>query len=64
MSMAKLPELLDCRGLQAELGVKRAAAERIMEQLPIVRIPNLKRVYVLRDDVARLIEDSTVTEKQ
>jgi len=31
-----LPALLDCKGLQAELGVTRAAAERIMRQLPPV----------------------------
>lgn len=54
-----LPELLDCRALQEELGVKRAAAETIMRQLPLVQIPGLRKVYVRRVDVARLLEQST-----
>jgi hypothetical protein len=54
-----LPELLDAKRLQAELGVTRAAAERIMRQLPTVHIPELRKVYVRRVDVAQLLEAST-----
>ena len=56
----ELPQLLDCRGIQRELGVKRAAAEAIMRQLPKVVVPGLRKVYVRRDDVLRLVNESTV----
>ena len=48
----RLPELLDTRKLQVELGITRAAAEKIMRRLPVVQIEDL-RVYVRRSDVAR-----------
>jgi hypothetical protein len=54
-----LPELLDVKALRAELGVSRAAAEKIMQALPIVQIEGLRKVYVRRSDVARLLEEST-----
>ena len=59
MTTPALPELLDCAGLQAELGVKRATAEAIMRQLPLVTIPGLRRVFVRRADVHRLLEQNT-----
>lgn len=55
-----LPQLLDCGGIQRELGVKRAAAEAIMRQLPKVVVPDLRKVYVRREDVLRLVNESTV----
>jgi hypothetical protein len=54
-----LPELLDAKALRAELGVTRAAAEAIMRLLPIVQIPGLRKVYVRRQDVRRLLEERT-----
>jgi hypothetical protein len=52
-----LPELLDCRRLQTELGISRAAAERIMRHVRKVHVPGLRKVYVTRADVeAFLIE--------
>jgi hypothetical protein len=42
MSRDALPQLLDCRGLCEELGVKRATAEAVMRQLPTVQIPGLR----------------------
>jgi hypothetical protein len=54
-----LPQLLDCKGLMAELGVTRAAAESIMRQLPVVQFDELRKVYVKRDDVAALIDVRT-----
>jgi hypothetical protein len=56
-SPGALPELLDAKGLQAELGVTRAAAEAIMRQLPVIQIPGLRKVYVCRPDVERLLEE-------
>ena len=55
----RLPELLDARKLQAELGVTRAGAEAIMRRLPVVEIEGLRKVYVRRDDVVRYLEERT-----
>jgi hypothetical protein len=54
-----LPELLDAKALQAELGVTRAAAEALMRKLPTVTIEGLRKVYVRRSDVARYLEQRT-----
>jgi hypothetical protein len=54
-----LPELLDCKRLQRELGVTRAAAEAIMRQLPVVSIEGLRKVYVKRSDVVSYLDERT-----
>jgi hypothetical protein len=54
-----LPELLDAKRLQAELGVTRAVAEKLMRQLPLIVFEDVRKVYVKREDVARLIEKRT-----
>jgi hypothetical protein len=54
-----LPALLDCKALQVELGVKRATAEAVMRQLPIVQLPELRKTFVRRSDVAALLERCT-----
>jgi hypothetical protein len=59
-----LPELLDSKGLQAELGVTRAAAEAIMRCVPIVSIEGLRKVFVRRSDVAAYIEARTFAKDQ
>ena len=55
-----LPELLDAKKLQVELGVTRAVAEKLMRRLPLVVFEDVRKVYVRRQDVAALIESSTV----
>ena len=55
----RLPELLDAKKLQAELGISRAAAEAIMRRLPVVQIEDLRKVYVRRSDVATYLEART-----
>jgi hypothetical protein len=55
----RLPQLLDAKALQGELGVSRAAAEKIMRHLPIVQVPGLRKTYCRRDDVARLLTSCT-----
>jgi hypothetical protein len=55
----RLPELLDCKALQAELGVTKAAATKIMQLVPAVAIPGLRKSYCRRSDVARLLEERT-----
>jgi hypothetical protein len=61
---APLPELLDCRALMAELGVKRATAEAIMRELPVVQFAGLRKVFVRRGDVARYVDERTFTKGQ
>ena len=55
----RLPELLDARRVASELGITRAAAEAVMRQLPTVQFEGLRKVYVRRQDVARLIQART-----
>jgi hypothetical protein len=59
-----LPELLDAKGLMAELGVTRAAAEAIMRQVPVVQFDGLRKTYCRRSDVASLIEARTFAKDQ
>lgn len=59
MNVTPLPELLDCRRLSEELGITRAAAERIMRMLPKQHIPGVRKVYVRREDVRRLLDENT-----
>ena len=55
----RLPGLIDRRGIADELGVTNAAAERIMRHIPKVHIAGLRKVYVRREDVRRLIDEGT-----
>jgi hypothetical protein len=59
-----LPELLDAKHLTDELGVTRAAAEAIMRQLPVVQIEGLRKTYVRRSDVLRLLEERTFSKNE
>jgi hypothetical protein len=54
-----LPRLLDCKGIQEELGCKRAFAEAVMRALPKVTAEDCRKVYVKRADVLRYIEERT-----
>jgi hypothetical protein len=60
----RLPELLDAKDLQAELGVTRAVAEKVMRQLPIVTFPDVRKVYVRRADVHAYLDARTFTKDQ
>jgi hypothetical protein len=62
--MNPLPELLDAKRLQAELGVTRAAANALMRNLPVVQIEGLRKVYVRRTDVARYLDRRTFAKDQ
>jgi hypothetical protein len=55
-----LPELLDAKRVQTELGVTRAVAEKLMRMLPLIVFEDVRKVYVRRQDVAALVEASTV----
>jgi hypothetical protein len=52
----ELAGLYDCRRLSDELGISRAAAERIMTHVPKVQIEGLRKVYVVGSDVQTYIE--------
>jgi hypothetical protein len=54
-----LPRLIDQRGIAEELGITRAAAERIMYLVPKVHVPGLRKVYVRRDDILRVLDEGT-----
>lgn len=54
-----LPQLLDAKALQAELGVTRSVAEKVMRQLPIIKPPGIRKVYVKRSDVAAYLDQHT-----
>jgi hypothetical protein len=55
-----LPQLIDSKGIQEEMGVGRTIAEAIMEKIPKVQIDGRRRVYVKRADVLRYIEERSV----
>jgi hypothetical protein len=51
-----LPELVTVQGIQAELGVSRAEAERIMRLVPRrIQFVERGRVYTYRADVVDLL---------
>jgi hypothetical protein len=52
-------KLMDCATVQRELGISRKAAEAIMRQLPKVEFAGLRKVYVKRADVERLVAERT-----
>lgn len=60
----ELPQLLDCRALMAELGVKRHAAEQIMRHVPKVEIDGMRKVYVRRADVRAYLDACTRSNDQ
>jgi hypothetical protein len=59
----RLPELLDAKHLQAELGVTRAVAEKLMRRLPLVVFEDVRKVFVKRTDVLALLRESTVEKR-
>jgi hypothetical protein len=44
-----------------ELNVRRSTAEAIMRRVPKVEIPGLRKVFVRREDVQRLIDEAART---
>lgn len=54
-----LPDLLDVKRLQAELGITRAACEALMRRLPVVQFEGLRKTYVRRAHVAAYINEHT-----
>jgi hypothetical protein len=64
VSAEPLPALLDCKALQAELGISRAAAEALMRRLPVVQIEGLRKTYVRRSDAANYLEERTFSKQQ
>ncbi len=55
-----LPALIDSRGLQQEVHVKRATAEAIMRALEDRQVKVGRRVFVRRCDVQALLDTGNV----
>lgn len=55
----KLPALLDARTLREETGLTRAAVAAIFIKLPVIQFANLRKTYVKRCDVERLLDERT-----
>jgi hypothetical protein len=62
--MTPLPQLLDSKALQAELGVTRAAAEAIMRKLDVIVFEDLRKTYVKREDVLSYLNSRTFEKDQ
>ncbi len=54
-----LPKLLDRKTLAAEMGLPRSAVDAVFRSLPVVALPGLRKPMVRREDVLRLLEEST-----
>ena len=52
-------ELVDNAAIRRWLGVTEAAAEAMMRRVPKVNLPDLRKVYVRRRDIERLIDENT-----
>ena len=58
-STERRPLLIDCKGIAAAFGVKRATAERLMQLCPRkVRVN--RRVFVYTEDVFRVVRQHEV----
>jgi len=52
-------ELVDNAAIRRWLGVTEAAAEAMMRRVPKVNVPDLRKVYVRRRELERLIDENT-----
>ena len=52
-------ELVDNAGIRRWLGVTEAAADAMMRGVPKVNLPDLRKVYVRRRELERLIDENT-----
>ena len=52
--------LLDAAGIVREYGVTRASAEALMRRVPKVAVPGIRKVWVHRDAIDRLLAESEV----
>jgi hypothetical protein len=52
-------ELVDNAAIRRWLGVTEAAADAMMRRVPKVNLPDLRKVYVRRRELERLIDEHT-----
>lgn len=52
-------ELVDNAAIRRWLGVTEAAADAMMRRVPKVNVPDLRKVYVRRRELERLIDENT-----
>jgi hypothetical protein len=55
----RLPALMDCKAVMAEMGVTRSVAESVMRRLPLVEFPGIRKAFVTRADLAAFVEACT-----
>lgn len=53
-----LPALMTARQVQAESGLPAATCRTLMQHCELVRPPGVRRVFVRRDEIMRLVEES------
>lgn len=53
-------KLMDCAEIAREYGVSRETAEKWMRELPKVRTPNVRKVWIKRSDLERYIDRYTL----
>jgi hypothetical protein len=52
-------ELVDNAAIRRWLGVTESAADAMMRRVPKVNLPDLRKVYVRRRELERLIDENT-----
>jgi len=57
-------KLLDRESLATEYGIGERGVDRIFVDLPIVRIPGYRRVFVWRSDVDQYLKQHTVLNRR
>lgn len=57
----ELQGLYDCARLARALGISRAAAERIMQQVPKQTIPGLRKNYARGTDIQTFLDEHVKT---
>jgi hypothetical protein len=62
----RLPAVMDAKAIQSELGVTRAAAQKIMQHCSVFSPPKneLDKVYVFREDVEAYIKRHTYSKDE
>lgn len=58
--MTEQTKLLDRESLSVEYGIGERGVDRIFSEIPIVRIPGYRRVFVWRSDVDQYLKQHTL----
>lgn len=64
MASLELPALMDVACVVRETGIKKATAEKVMRQCPVVQFPGVRKVFVKREDLDAWIRQHTYEKNQ